>query len=124
LESIKRDAGCQLLSWLKGLLEEKADEFDSIMLWEASRMCNLIFFEVWRSDSSICEELRSVAHLSEGDVRLNNSHSPSVVQVDNNLFKTDPSRRGVMVYLGEIDKELCPVVAVSAHLAVRGRGVE
>ena len=34
---------------------------------------------------------------------------------------TDPFRKGVMVYLGRTGGELCPVAAVSAYLAVRGR---
>ena len=35
--------------------------------------------------------------------------------------KTDPFRKGVMVYLGRTGGELCPVVVVSAYLAVRGK---
>jgi len=59
--------------------------------------------------------------LSEGEVRLDSSQSPTVVQVVIKQSKTYLFRRGVMVYLGKTDKELCPVVAVSAYLAVRSR---
>ena len=44
-----------------------------------------------------------------------------MVQVRIKQSKTDPFRKGVMVYLGSTGGELCPVAAVSAYLAVRGR---
>ena len=43
------------------------------------------------------------------------------MQVRIKQSKTDPFRKGVMVYLGRTGGELCPVAAVSAYLAVRGR---
>ena len=61
------------------------------------------------------------AHLSEGDVSLDSVKSPKIVQVRIKQFKTDPFRKGVMVYLGRTGGELCPVAVVSAYLAVRGR---
>ena len=35
----------------------------------------------------------------------------------------DPFRKGVMVYLGRTGGKLCPVAAVSAYFAVRGRAL-
>ena len=35
--------------------------------------------------------------------------------------KTDPFRKGVSVFLGRTDMDLCPVGAITAYLAVRGR---
>ena len=61
------------------------------------------------------------AHLSEGDVSLDSVKSPKMVQVRIKQSKMDPFRKGVMVYLGRTGGELCPVVAVSAYLVVRGR---
>ena len=60
-------------------------------------------------------------HLSEGDVTLDNVSAPTLVQVRIKASKTDPFRKGVVVYLGRTDKDLCPVGAVAAYLAVRGR---
>ena len=61
------------------------------------------------------------AHLSEGDVMVDSVSKPTVVQVRIKESKTDPFRKGVMVYLGFTEDELCPVAAVTAYLAVRGR---
>ena len=60
-------------------------------------------------------------HLSEGDVVLDSQSEPSVVQVHIKASKMDPFRKGVYVYLGKTGNELCPVVAVTAYLAVRSR---
>ena len=57
-------------------------------------------------------------YLSEGDVSLDSQSDPSVVL---NASKTDPFRKGVYVYLGKTGYELCPVAALTAYLAVRGR---
>ena len=59
--------------------------------------------------------------LSEGDVTLDNVSVPTLVQVRIKASKTDPFRKGVVVYLGRTDNDLCPVGAVAAYLAVRGR---
>ena len=61
------------------------------------------------------------AHLSEGDVMVDSVSKPTAVQVRIKESKTDPFRKGVMVYLGFTEDELCPVAAVTAYLAVRGR---
>ena len=54
------------------------------------------------------------AHLTEGDVSVDSLVDPTVVQVRIKHSKTDPFRRGVMVYLGSTGKTLCPVAAVAA----------
>ena len=45
---------------------------------------------------------------------------PKVVSVVIKASKTDPFRKGVVIYLGRTNTSLCPVAAVTAYLAVRG----
>ena len=59
-------------------------------------------------------------HLSVGDVALDAVKSPSLVRVSIKASKTDPFCRGVDVFLGKIDNDLCPVAAVGAYLTCRG----
>ena len=59
-------------------------------------------------------------HLSVGDVALDSHQDPSVVRVHIKQSKTDPFRRGVFIYLGKTENDLCPVAALSAFLVVRG----
>ena len=63
-------------------------------------------------------EYDAECHLSEGDVTVDSTAAPSIIQV---RIKA-PYRKGVSVYLGRTDNDLCPVAAVTAYLAVRGRG--
>ena len=44
-----------------------------------------------------------------------------MVQVRIKQSKTDLFRKGVLVYVGRTGGELCPVAAMTAHLAIRGR---
>ena len=52
---------------------------------------------------------------------MDKAKNPGVVQVRIKASKTDPFRKGVLVYLGRTDNDLCPVGAVAAYLAARGR---
>ena len=70
----------------------------------------------------------SVTHVSEfdpasslclGDIAVDHHQDPSVVQVRLKQSKTDPFRRGVSIYLGRTQTDLCPVVAILAYIAVR-----
>ena len=94
---------------------------DHIMLWAACCTC---FFGFLQSDEVTVPSLReydSEWHLSEGDVTLDDPAAPSVVRVHIKSSKTDPFRKGVFVFLGRTDNDLCPVAAVAAYLVVRGR---
>ena len=94
---------------------------DNIMLWAACCTC---FFGFLRSRVVTVPSMKSYdpgCHLSAGDVTLDSLTSPKVVQIHIKALKTDPFRKGVMVYLGRTDNILCPVGAVTAYLAVRGK---
>ena len=67
------------------------------------------------------KEYDAEGHLSQGDVLLDNIAQPTAVQLRIKTSKTDPFRKGVSLYLGQTGNELCPVVATTAYLAVRGR---
>ena len=54
---------------------------------------------------------------------VDSTAAPSIVQVRIKASKTDPYRKGVSLYLWKTDNDLCPVAAVTAYVAVRGRGL-
>ena len=92
---------------------------DSVMLWAACCKCYFSFLRSGEVTVPSLKEYDGGAHLSEGDVSLDCVKSPKMVQVRIKQSKTDRFRKGVMVYLGRIGSELCPVAVVSAYLAVR-----
>ena len=110
-----------ILKHLRKFWEKDRHNADNIMLWAACCTC---FFGFLRSGEITVPSMRSYdpgCHLSAGDVSVDSLASPKVVQIHIKASKTDPFRKGVMVYLGRTDNVLCPVGAVSAYLAVRGQ---
>ena len=61
-------------------------------------------------------------HLSFADIATDDKVDLKHLSVSIKQSKTDPFRRGVTISLGRTDAELCPVAALLAYLAVRGRG--
>ena len=88
------------------------------MLWVACCMCFFGFLHSGEVTVPSAREYDPGGHLSEGDVTPDDV---SLVQVRIKASKTDPFRKGVVVYLGRADNDLYPVGAVAAYLAVRGR---
>ena len=111
----------KIMRQLRESWESECSRPDNIMLWAACCTC---FFGFLRSGEVTVSSFRDYdpeAHLSDGDVALNKVSDPSVVRVHIKASKTDPFRKGVFVFLGKSGNDLCPVAAISAYLAVRGR---
>ena len=62
----------------------------------------------------------SSIHLSIGDVSVDSRSAPTYLAVSVKASKTDPFRRGVMIYLGRMHDRICPVAATLNYLVVRG----
>lgn len=62
----------------------------------------------------------SSAHLSYGDVLFDSKHTPTLAQVIIKALKTDPFRSGVAICIGRTNNDLCPVVALTAYITIRG----
>ncbi len=71
---------------------------------------------VLQSETGYDEEV----HLSVGDVRVDNVVAPQFVEVRIKASKTDPFQKGVSVYLGRTDSDICPVAAVLGYMVNRG----
>ena len=91
-----------ILRHLRSFWENDPHNSDFIMLWAACCTC---FFGFLRS----------------GVITVSSLKDYEVVRVHIKASKMDPFPKGVFVYLGKTGVDLCPVAAVSAYLAVRGR---
>ena len=56
----------------------------------------------------------SSVHLSFGDVAVDDPSAPSILSIHLKASKTDRFRKGVDVFVGRTEQELCPVSAVLA----------
>ena len=109
-----------ILRHLRRVWESAVDQFNSAMLWAASCMC---FFGFLRSGEVVVPSdtgFDEAVHLSFGDVKLDSVSSPQYLEVRLKASKTDPFRKGVSVYLGRTDADLCPVAAVLHYMVQRG----
>ena len=98
------------------------------MLWVASTR----FFGFMRAGEITVpsqDAYDSTAHLSFKDVAVECPTNPMVMEVRIKASKTDPFRKGVNLFIGRTNNDLCPIVAwltwpseeaVKAHSSASG----
>jgi hypothetical protein len=59
-------------------------------------------------------------HLRYEDVAIDDPSAPSIMRVHLRASKTAPFRKGVDLFLGRTDNDLCPLAAMLSFLAIRG----
>ena len=92
------------------------------MLWAA---CCMGFFGFMRAgEFTVTHQgvFDPSSSLCLNDIAIDNHQNPSIVQVVLKQSKTDPFRKGVCIYLGRTNVDLCPVSAVLAYVTVRPTG--
>ena len=110
----------KILLQMRAVLVKSARNPDNIMLWAACAMCFFGFLRSGQISAPSSSQYDSTAHLMVDDVQVDSREHPSVVRVRIKASKTDPFRRGVLLYLGRTDNLLCPVAAITAYIASRG----
>ncbi len=109
-----------ILRSLRGIWEKDRHDADNIMLWAAVCTCSFGFLRSGEICVPVVDRYDPGAHLSVGDVTLDDPHQPTLLQVTIKASKTDPFRKGVTLFLGKTGNSLCPVCAGAAYLAIRG----
>ena len=117
---IKMPVTPKILLQMRAVLAKSAREPDNIMLWAACAMCFFGFLRSGEISTPSSSKYDSTVHLMVEDVQVDSREHPSVVRVQIKASKTDPFRKGVLLYLGRTDNLLCPVAAITAYLASRG----
>ena len=91
---------------------------DHVMLWAA---CCLGFFGFLRAgEFTVNSSFNPAVHLSLGDIQADSLVNPTCFKVHIKCSKTDPFRKGCDIYVGRGNSSVCPIVALSNHLALRG----
>ena len=130
LKGFKRSVGCaprccrlpitpDILRHLKRVWQALLNHADASMLWAASMIC---FCGFLRSGEVVVPSQAGYdpsAHLSFGDVLVDNTVDPHFIEVQIKASKTDPFRKGVSVYLGRTCSDRCPVAASLAWSVVQ-----
>ena len=110
----------EILRKIRWVWEKDEQNHDMIMLWAAVCLC---FFGFMRSgeitlpsDSAYDPE----THLSYEDITIDDPSAPTIMRVHLKASKTDPFRKGVDLFLGRANNDLCPLASMLSFLAVRG----
>ena len=108
-----------ILRKLRVVWERNGTDPDYIMLWAAACLC---FFGFMRAGEITLPSEQSYdpeIHLNFSDIAIDNHKSPKLMKVRLKTSKTDQFRRGIDIYVGTTNTDLCPVTAMMSFLAVR-----
>ena len=109
-----------ILRRLRRVWDSDSQNWDNVMIWAACCTCFFGFLRSGEITVASSDSYDPGAHLSVGDVTLDDRSNPTFAQVNIKASKTDPFRKGVSIYLGRTGSDLCPVAALAAYLALRG----
>lgn len=110
-----------ILLKLRGVWEANSKHHNSIMLWAAGSLCYFGFLRAGEITVPAESAYDSGQHLNVSDVMVNSISDPTLIKIKIKASKTDPFRQGLDIFVGKTDNKLCPVAALLAYLAKRGR---
>ena len=93
-----------LLRKIKGVWDPRAGEADVVMLWAA---CCLAYFGFMRIGELTVPSDGASAHLSWGDIMVDDPACPSRMEVRIKASKTDPFRQGISLFIGKVASARC-----------------
>ncbi len=109
-----------ILRKLKAVWQIQSTSYYKIMLWVA--VC-LGFFGFLRAGEMTVPSDAAydpTTHLSRSDITVDDLRYPSVVRVTIKQSKTDPFQKGIDLFIGKTEIDLCPVAAILGYLVARG----
>ena len=109
-----------LLLKMKAAWEASAASFDTKMLWAASCLCFFAFLRAGEMTVPTETAYDPAVHLGVLDLAVDDAAQPTCLRLTIKQSKTDPFRKGVNLYVGRGQVNLCPVAAVLGFLNVRG----
>ena len=93
---------------------------DTKLIWAASTLCFFAFLRAGELCTPSSTSYDSDVHVCVQDISVDDTQSPSVMQVRIKQSKTDPFRKGVSLAIGRTGTKLCPVAAVLDFIVARG----
>ena len=90
------------------------------MMWAAC--CTAFFGLLCSSEFTVLSviEYDPAVHLSLGDISIDRHTSPTEVRIHIKQSKIDTFRKGIQLFLGKTDHNICLVKSILPYLALRG----
>ena len=109
-----------ILRQLKKSWEASASDGDTIMMWAAATTCFFGFLRVGEMTAPSHQAYDPSTHLSFKDLALDNVKNPTIMELHLKASKTDPFRKGISIFIGRTNDDICPVAAMLAYIVTRG----
>lgn len=109
-----------MLCQIKAAWEGKLSDPDYVMLWAACCLAFFSFLHAGKFTVPSDSGYDASTPLSWGNLAVDDPASPGVLSIRLKASKTNP-RKGIMLCIGKVLSDLCPVSAMLAYLLIRGR---
>ncbi len=113
--------GPDILRKMRAVWQNDSRNPDKIMLWAAVSLGYFGFLRAGEMTVPSDEDFDPTMHLTRSDIALDDPLRPGVVRVHIKQSKTDPFRKGIYLYIGRTNSDLCPVTALLGYLVTRGQ---
>ena len=90
------------------------------MTWAACCLTFFGFLHVSEFTIPFDDLFNQGCYLCLSDIAIDNQDNPKTLQVKIKQSKTDPFCKGVNIYLGVTERDLCPLRGILPYLALRG----
>ena len=110
----------EIMHKLKGVWATTCSDPDIKLIWAACCLAFFAFLQVGEMTTPDAKSYDPGVHLCLSDVAVDNARNPSFVRISVKQSKTDPFRRGICLFVGRTDSDLCPVAAILSFLLCRG----
>ena len=110
----------EIMRKLKQVWDKRAQQWDTRMIWAACCLCFFGFLRISEITAPSNSGFNPRDHLCVSDLAVDRKIRPSLLKVSIKKSKTDPFRKGVGLFLGRTDSDVCPVTAITSYLEMRG----
>ena len=110
----------KMMESIKRLIWQTPKTYTNLMIWAAWCLAFFGFLRVSEFTIPSNSQFDEASHLCLNDISIDSRDNPKMLQIRLKQSKTDPFRRGVSIYLGTTESNLCPVKGILPYLALRG----
>ena len=109
-----------ILQKMHAIWSPSGTEHDTKLVWAACCLCFFTFLHAGEMTVPSDDAYDPAVHLSVNDLAVDDPSSPSALRITIKQSNTDPFRRGVDLWVGKTESDLCPVAAVLDYFIARG----
>ena len=103
-----------------GALRHTSSPYEQLLIWAASCLGYFAFMRSGELTVPGGVTFDPAIHLTPTDITVDNIRAPTMLKIHLKASKTDVTRQGIDLYVGQTKNSLCPVVAMLRYLVAQG----